>query len=85
MDSYTFIKYEEHHQKVLSFIKEKFPYQDYYKMPDSEGILHGYKIQDAASGEEVTVGWDCIFNQVMYLRTCQPLMYADMLGKVEEK
>lgn len=83
-DMNTFIKYKENHNKVLAFIKEKFPNEDYAALPDKEGILHGYVIQDTSSGEEVTVGWDRIFNQVMYLRSCQPLIYCAEIGKVKE-
>ncbi len=83
-DIQTFIKYKKHHDKVLKFIKEKFPYQDYEAMSDSEGILHGYVIHDTSSGEQVTVGWDNIFHQVMYMRTCQPLMFCASVGEVKE-
>lgn len=66
-------KRKEYDDAVLKFIEDNFdgPVE---KIPDEEGILHGYSIADGNSGEMITVGWDYVLNQVMYIRTCQPLM-----------
>jgi len=68
-------KRDEYEEQVLKFISDNFDDYVMWKMPDSKGILHGYEVLDSDSGEHLTIGWDYIWNQVMYIRTCQPLMF----------
>lgn len=77
-------KRKEDHDKVLKYIEENYSDGLISKLPDTEGILHGYEVSDPSSGEHLTIGWDYVLNRVMYIRTCQPLMFDAHVGKVEE-